>query len=309
MKEIIQPVDVLLIKRELTQNCFVRKTTNGSNEIYVVDAINQPNTMREIGRLREISFRDAGGGTGEQFDIDEEDLSETGYKQLIVWNPIEEDIIGGYRYVVINPEIEQHFSMKKYFDLKPEFLKDYLPYTMELGRSFIQPKYQSRAGGVKAIYALDNLWDGLGAVVAQNPNLKYLIGKVTMYTKICSELIDMLYTLLIKYFPIDNEIIKPKKELEYIFDKNQYSHYFEGMDYQTAMRTVAKRAKELGENYPPLFAAYANLSQTMKVFGTVVNPDFGDVLETGIMITIKDVNSDKYTRYVESYFADNNSSK
>lgn len=303
MEKIIDPILNSEIMQELSNNCFVRKTINGANDIYIVDALNQPKTMQEIGRLREMTFREAGGGTGKSVDIDSDDVAVNGYRQLIVWNPEQKEIIGGYRYIIINSDGNQHFSMQKYFNLDNEFMDKYYPHTMELGRSFIQPKYQSRAGGRKGIYALDNLWDGLGAIVADNNSVEYIIGKVTMYTHINSELINMLYSLLIKYFPVENNIICPKEEFEYVFDKNQYSNCFNGLTYSEAMKTVTKRAKELGENYPPLFAAYANLSETMKVFGTVFNCDFGNVLETAIMITVKDLKQEKYERYVKSYIS------
>ena len=301
MEQIINPIAPEVLLRELTEDCFIRKTVKGSNDIYVITAKNQPNLMKEIGRLREISFRDAGGGSGNSCDIDNADISENGYTQLLVWNPDANEIIGGYRYIIIDKNKEQDFSVKNYFDLSQEYMDDYYPHTIELGRSFVQPKYQSKAGGAKSLYALDNLWDGLGAIVADNENVKYMVGKVTLYSNINIELVSLLYTLLCKYFPADNNLIVPKKEIEYVFDKYKYLNLFDGMEYAKAMKFANRRAKELGEAYPPLFSAYANLTSTMKIFGTVVNADFGNVLETAIMITIADLNEDKYQRYVKSY--------
>lgn len=301
MEQIIDSISTDEILSELTEDCFVRKTVNGNNDIYVITAKQQPNIMRELGRLREITFRNAGGGSGKSCDIDDEDLSVSGYKQLFVWNHEDKEIIGGYRYIIIDKEIEQDFSIRNYFDLNKEYIDYYYPHTIELGRSFVQPKYQSKAGGRKSMYALDNLWDGLGAIIAENSNVKYMIGKVTMYSNTSCELKNLLYTVLYKYFRLANNIIAPKKELEYIFDKTKYIDLFDGMDYSEAMKFIIHKARKLGENYPPLFAAYANLSNTMKVFGTVINPDFGNVLETAIMITISDLKKNKYKRYVASY--------
>ena len=101
MKDIIAPVPVEAIMDELTQDKFFRKTNNGGNEIYVLTAHDSPNIMREIGRLREISFRDSGGGTGLDCDIDEFDTREEDYFiQLIVWNPVDKAIMGGYRFLL-----------------------------------------------------------------------------------------------------------------------------------------------------------------------------------------------------------------
>ncbi len=300
MENVIDPIDVEDLVKELEGN-MVRRTTNGSNELYIVDARNSPKVMMEIGRLRELSFRNAGGGTGKSVDIDAEDLCENGYKQLIVWNPDQKEIIGGYRFIVVDPTKESHFSMSHYFEFSDEFYRDYYPHVMELGRSFIQPKYQGRSASAKSIYALDNLWDGLGAVVVLNPSLKYLVGKVTMYTNIDHELINLLYALLFKYFPVENDMVKAKSECEYTFDKSKYTHLLDGMDYSQAMKYISQRAKEYDTHYPPLFAAYANLSTTMRVFGTICNEDFGSVLETAIMITIDDLNEDKYQRYITNF--------
>lgn len=301
MKQIIDKIPVSEIIDELKSGYFVRRTTNGSNEIYITNAKQQPGIMKEIGRLREITFRESGGGTGNSSDIDDDDTCENGYQQLIVWDPENNEIVGGYRFMIVDTSVQQHMSTRKYFDFSNCFIEKYYPYTMELGRSFIQPKYQSRSASRKSMFALDNLWDGLGAIMAMNKNIKYLIGKVTMYSHIDSELINMLYSLLAKYFPDEDKMITPKPEVEYIFDKNKYSDEFEGLTYRAAMIKVVKKAREIGEVYPPLFSAYANLSFTMKVFGTVVNSDFGNVYESAIMITIGDMKPAKYDRYVASY--------
>ena len=97
---IIQPIDKQILRSELTPDKQLRLTNKSHNEIYVITAHNAPNVMKEIGRLREIAFREAGGGTGKAADIDEFDTCPNCYKQLIVWNPDEEEIIGGYRYLL-----------------------------------------------------------------------------------------------------------------------------------------------------------------------------------------------------------------
>lgn len=301
MNTIIDKIPYHEIFGELTNEDLLRKTKNGSNEVYIISAVTHPKTMREIGRLRELSFRDAGAGSGKDCDIDQDDLCPNGYQQLIVWDPQEREIIGGYRFVVLNQDNQDTFSTRHYFDLSQEFKESYLPYTIELGRSFIQPKYQGKNGNRKGIFALDNLWDGLGALLVRNPHVKYLFGKVTMYKTMNQELRDMLYTLLHKYFVTNVSLMTPKAEIAYNVDYDRYIHLFDGLEYAEAFKLVIKKAKNINSSYPPLFAAYANLSSTMSVFGTVINHNFGEVLETGIMITITDVNADKYNRYVSSF--------
>ena len=94
MEDIIAPVPKELLKAELTEEKLLRFTHRSDNEIYITTAHDSPNVMREIGRLREIAFRAAGGGTGKALDIDEFDTMENPYKQLVVWNPENQDIIG-----------------------------------------------------------------------------------------------------------------------------------------------------------------------------------------------------------------------
>lgn len=214
VQEIIDKVDVRLIIQELTSERLLRKTNKAGNEIYVIDAHNSPNTMREIGRLREISFRQAGGGTGKDCDIDEFDLMEPACQQLLVWNPDEQVIIGAYRYIVgknmrLNEDGTPNIAMSHMFHFSQEFLDDYLPYTIELGRSFVRPEYQSSRVGAKGIFALDNLWDGLGALTIKHPEIKYLFGKMTMYTSYPVDCRDLLLCFLHTYFPDHDNLVTP----------------------------------------------------------------------------------------------------
>lgn len=126
MEDIIQPVDRELLKKELTKDRYVRKTNYNKNEIYIFTADQCPNLMLEVGRLREIAFRDAGAGTGKEVDIDEFDIGELEYKQLIVWDPKNEEIIGGYRFIFIKDVLnfyngELHLATSHMFDFS-EFI-------------------------------------------------------------------------------------------------------------------------------------------------------------------------------------------
>ena len=186
MTGIIPPVSRDALLAELTPGRLLRNTNKGDNEIYIVDAHSCPHTMREIGRLREIAFRDAGGGTGLDCDIDEFDTMPVPCRQLIVWNPQESEIIGGYRFILgrdieMLPDGTPRIATSHMFRFSARFLSEYLPDTIELGRSFVALPYQGSKAGTKALYALDNIWDGLGALTVIHPEIKYLFGKVTMY--------------------------------------------------------------------------------------------------------------------------------
>jgi len=310
MQEIIQPVDRVLIKSELTKNAFIRYTNNGNNEVYLVNYHTAPNIMNEIGRLRELTFRNAGGGTGLPLDIDENDTSEHNYDQLIAWNPDDEEIIAGYRVIkcenAISKDGEVHLSTAHYFEFSEEFNKDFLPKTLELGRSWVQPKYQPAIDNRKGLFSLDNLWDGLGALVLLNPDVKYLFGKVTMYPHYNAKGRDLLIYFMNHYFPDNDNLVKPVKELNVGFktDVLEFKGMFDGLDYKEGYKILNTKIRELGENIPPLINTYMNLSPTMRVFGTARNNEFGEVEETGIMISLDDIYPAKKERHMSTFERD-----
>ncbi len=299
MEPVIQPIDRKLIIEELTSDKFIRNTRKGDNKLYEVTAHNSPHTMNEIGRLREISFRLSGGGTGKAVDIDEFDTHiKTPYKQLIVWDPKDQEIIGGYRYIqCAGLEIHQ-LATSELFQFSDEFIADYLPFTIELGRSFIQPNYQSTNIKRKGLYALDNLWDGLGALVLRYPRVKYFFGKVTMYTSYNVRARNTLLNFLNKFFKDDKNLVIPIKALDFEVKNPYYNDLFVTEDYKEAYKVLSKEVRTLGENIPPLINSYMNLSPSMKVFGTAINDSFGGVEETGILVNISHIYPEKIERYI-----------
>ena len=299
MEPVIQPVDRKLISEELNSDKFIRNTRKGDNKLFEVTAHNSPHTMREIARLREISFRLAGGGTGKAMDMDEFDTdSKNAYKQLIVWDPKDQEILGGYRYIQCSGLAPHHMATSELFNFSEEFIKDYLPFTIELGRSFIQPNYQSTNIRRKGLYALDNLWDGLGALMLRYPNLKYFFGKVTMYSSYNERARNTLLYFLNQYFRDEQNLVVPVSPLEYDNQNPYFEELFCHTDYKEAYKALSKEVRGLGENIPPLINSYMNLSPTMKVFGTAVNESFGGVEETGIMINIPEIYPEKIERYL-----------
>lgn len=297
MKPVIDPVDREAIEKELTEDAFLRKTNNGGNEIYVITARRSPNIMRELGRLREVSFRAAGGGTGVEVDIDELDEAEGGYQQLFVWDPKAREIIGGYRFTVCHETHPKYLSTEHYFRFSDRFRREYLPYTIELGRSFVQPHYQGTRTNPKGLYSLDNLWDGLGALVVNNPDMRYFLGKVTMYGDYNKEARNILIYFLNKYFPDKDHLVDPIHPIKLSIDDEAMEKIFTGGCYTEDYKILTRAVRRLQENIPPLINSYMSISPSMKVFGTVTNPDFGDVEETGILITISDIYPNKSERH------------
>ena len=297
MKPVIDPVAADLIENELTPERLLRRTNNGGNEIYVMRAQECPNLMREIGRLRELSFRDGGGGTGADVDIDELDLDPEGYEQLFVWDPKAKEIVGGYRYIISRSTHPKCLSTEHYFRFTERFRNEYLPYTIELGRSFVQPHYQGSRANPKGLFSLDNLWDGLGALIVENPDKQYFFGKVTMYGHYDKEARNILMYFLQKYFPDRDGLLEPLYPVEMNIDVPAMERIFAGGSYMDDYRTLVNELRKRDEFIPPMINSYMNLSPSMKVFSTVHNPDFGEVEETGILVRIKDIYPEKAERH------------
>jgi hypothetical protein len=302
MQPIIEPIDRSLLEQELTSDKFVRNTNNGNNEIYIVTWHNAPQVTREIGRLREITFRDAGGGTGKDCDLDEFDMAEEPFQQLLVWNPRDKEIIGGYRFIH-GKRLKVHANntvdtpTAELFSFSDNFIKEYLPYTIELGRSYVQPAYQPTIDIRKGMYSLDNIWNGLGAIVMQHPDVKYFFGKITMYPHFNIEARDMILFFMKKYFGDKDNLVIPIHPLLQKTDTGFLESIFIGENYDKDYKILVQHVRRLNENIPPLVNAYMNLSSTMLCFGTSLNPEFGNVEETGILVTIDDIYDFKKERH------------
>ena len=306
MEEIIKPVSKELLKAELTEDRRLRMTNKSNNQIYIITHQNAPNVMREIGRLREIAFRAAGGGTGLSMDIDEYDTMEHPYKQLIVWNPEAEEILGGYRYLLgtdvrFDEKGAPILATSHMFHFSDAFIKEYLPQTIELGRSFVTLEYQSTRAGSKGLFALDNLWDGLGALTVVMPNVKYFFGKMTMYPSYHRQGRDMILYFLNKHFGDKDKLITPMKSLEIETDPELLKNLFCYESFKEDYKVLNTEVRKLGYNIPPLVNAYMSLSPTMRMFGTAINYGFGDVEETGILIAVNEILEEKRVRHIESF--------
>lgn len=301
MKPIIAPVETEILLHEL-EGHLLRPSNKAGNLIYDITAHECPNVMREIGRLREISYRAGGGGTGKELDIDDQDIMPRPYHQLIVWDPDNNQIIGGYRYL-FGHEAEirngQPFITSAHlFHYSERFIRDYLPNTIEFGRAFVQPMYQKREMGVKALFALDNIWDGIGAVLFNHPEMRYMIGKVTIYPEYNEQARELIYAYLDRYHKGEQGLIEPYHPL---LSQPLTHSPFEGEDKQENYHILQHAVREQGTVIPPIFTAYLNLTNDLQFFGNAINDEFGDVLESGIMVDIETVYPEKKERYINSY--------
>jgi len=303
MQSIIDRIERDKLKEELTPERFVRSTNNGNNDIYIFKGTLAPSLMQEVGRLREVSFRKAGGGSGHSMDVDEYDTGPYAYDQLIVWNPAEEEIIGGYRYIKAKDAMDEqgnyHLSTSEIVEYSEKLKKEFFPVTIELGRSFVQPQYQPSVENRKGLFSLDNLWDGLGALTILYPDMKYFFGKVTMYPHFNRVARDYILSFMNYYFPDPDKLLIIPNEIKIENDTSVLLNQIKGLPYKEGHHILNRMVRELNENIPPLFNSYMNLSPTMRTFGTAINDHFGYVEETGIMVTIADIYQSKKERHIK----------
>jgi len=305
IENLIEPIPTDKLLKELTRDIFIRPTNNASNEIYIFKGDDKPNLMAEVGRLRELTFRAAGGGTWKSFDIDKYDSGSYSYSQLIVWDPLENQLVGGYRFVMVPQSQDEtgHFNLSttEIFNYTQKIKDEYFPFAIELGRSFVQPDYQPSLSSRKGLFSLDNLWDGLGSLVVMNTEYKYFFGKITMYSDFNKEARDLILSFMDHYFPDEENLVSIPSPIQRMFDCSSFLNELDGLEYKEGHKLLNLKVRELGENIPPLFNSYMNLSPTMRTFGTAINHHFGDVEETGIMVSIDDIYDQKKDRHVSSY--------
>jgi hypothetical protein len=156
------------------------------------------------------------------------------------------------------------------------------------------------------LFSLDNLWDGLGALVVDNPEMKYYYGKVTMYTDFNVTARDYILSFMKYYFPDPQKLVTPIHGIDIKTDVTAFLNEIKDKPYKEGQTILNKLVRSLGENIPPMVNAYSNLSSTMLSFGTAINPTFGGVEETGILVTIADIYKSKSDRHIETYIKELN---
>lgn len=311
MEKLIDRVDRELIIKELTPDKFLRNTNKGGNEIYVTTAVESPNIMREIGRLREWSFRLPGGGTGKSCDVDEFDEMEHCYTQLFVWDPQNQEIIGGYRFILgsdvaLDSNGQPRLATSEIFHFSEKFKAEYMPTTLELGRSFVHPDYQATKMGTKSLFALDNLWDGLGALTITVKGIKHFFGKVTIYPKYDAHARDLILNFISKYYKDSEGLITPIEPFVPTVSQSECDELFNTGDYKEDFKNLNRRVRELGVNIPPLVNAYIALAPKLRYFGAAICHTFGNVIEFGLLIDLDDIYEQKKQRHIETFLAERN---
>lgn len=308
MKSIIDPVPVELLKAELTKSKKLEDTNKGHNELYIVTWQDSPNVVTEVGRLRELTFREAGGSTGNAIDLDEYDKMEKPYKQLIVWDPDNEAIIGGYRFffgsdAMFDEKGQPIMASSHQFRFSQKFIDEYLPHVLELGRNFVAPEYQSSKNGAKSMYAFDNLWDGLVAIIMMNPNLLYYFGKITVYPSYDHITRDLIYHFFRKHYGDQDELVRPWDDQAIMPDSDPelMDLVLNKEDLFEDYKLLKAAARMRGVNVPPNVTAYISITSQMLMFGTAVNHLMHNIEDSCVLIPFDSIYHEKKSRHIGAY--------
>ena len=308
MEKIIDPIPVEVLKQELTPNKKLTDTNKGHNELYVVSWKDSPNVTMEIGRLRELTFRAAGGSTGNAVDLDEYDKMEHPYKQLIVWDPDANAIIGGYRFLLgsavrFDEDGQPIMASAHQFHFSQHYIKDYLPHVVELGRLFVVPDYQSSKAGAKGIFALDNLWDGLAAIIMRNPNILYYFGKATIYPSFDKISRDLIYHYLWKHFSDKHNLLRPWNEVNVMPQSSTdlMNLILTEDDVRDDYKLLKLALHRRGVGIPPNLNAFITVTPNLLMCGTALNKPMHDIEDTALLIPFDKIYNDKKARHVGAY--------
>lgn len=300
MEKIIEPVKREKLITELKFCKLIKQTFRRGNEIYSFTNTDAPSLMVEVGRLREKAFRSIGCGTGDILDLDDYDFGNGAYRQLIVWNPRDQEIVGGYRYAVGSNYLQrtERLSMCHYFRYSRKFTADYLPFSIELGRAWVNPSHRLSSSVSNSIFALDNLWEGIGAIIAENKDVRYLYGKVTIPENYNPIACILLTWFLNHYFKRKSNLMSPRKPVTSPQVLAIAGEKVTGTNPEKDYKIIANYIRSQDVVVPPLISAYLKLAQRIIVFGTTSNPELGNAFETGILIAIKDIYPEKHERYI-----------
>jgi putative hemolysin len=285
------------LKKEL-KKCKLLGTTKDDKRIYLYDGEDKNSiVVNEIGRLRELSFRKVGEGVNKKRDIDKYDRY---YKHIVLWDNEDLEIVGAYRIGETKNIVEKFGKEALYastlFDFNENFDK-YLNDSIELGRSFVQPKYWGSR-------ALDYLWQGIGAYLRNNPEVKYLFGPVSMsatYSKVAKDMILHFYDM---NFHDEEKLVNAKIPYNFNSDErliNNLDSELNSDDYKENFRTLKKALAAINANVPTLYKQYADLCEEggIKFCAYNVDPDFSNCVDSFILVEIDKMKEAQKKRYIQ----------
>jgi putative hemolysin len=281
-----------LLKKELKASKLIGETSDGK-QIYLYDYVDDSAVIKEIGRLRELSFRKVNEGVNKKRDIDNFDQY---YKHIILWDEEELEIVGSYR-IGNGHFIKDKYGNKGFYSntLFP-FQKNFDPLlddSIELGRSFVQPKYWGTR-------ALDYLWFGIGAYLKHNPQIKYMFGPVSLsgnYPQYAKELIVDFYQ---SYFRCDKKLVSCVNPFEYETSEIALNNPFQFNNYKEDLKLLKNQLKSMDLTIPTLYKQYGELCEEggLEFHGFNVDPEFSNCIDGFIIVSIDKIKSSKIKRYV-----------
>ena len=299
MEPIIDPVDIKLLKEELSRAPELTEASRGDIKVYCIDS-SFPNMLREVGRLREIAFRKGGAGSGRACDLDSFDTDPSfKVKQLVIWDAEEECIAGGYRIVYgydmkVDANGQPLIPAAHLFHFSEQFMKEKMPFTMELSRSYIVEDHQRNSSARKSIFVLDCLFKGI-CVVAREGKMTDVFGKVTFYQDYPKEAFSLVTSFMKKHcykgdeiVPINPYVVPPARNAKKIFSAKEFRANFHALTSFFIQKKLY---------LPPILKSYINLTTTMRYYGAMINEEFGGVIEMGIMVHLPDIDKERWALY------------
>ncbi len=290
---IAHPEERQLLKEELKKAQLLGKTNDGKR-IYLYEHESESFLMREIGRLRELTFRKVEEGTGNKRDLDEYDNY---YKHIILWDEEALEIVGSYRIAESN-FVHKHYGVEGFysnslFNFEPQFER-YLQNSIELGRSFVQPKYWGSR-------ALDYLWQGIGAYLYKNPHIKYMFGPVSLSSALPKDAQNLIIYYYDLYYGRFSQYLKPTKP--FILnsqERQELRNIFDGEDIKKDFLTLKAQLKCYGVTIPTLYKQYTDLCEEdgISFMGFNIDHAFNDCIDSFILVEIDKIKAKKKERYI-----------
>lgn len=290
---VVHPVNTKAIKKNLYRSPLLGETNDGK-KIFLYHFTDDCPVMREIARLRELTFRTVEEGTGLALDLDRFDMY---YSHIVLWDDNDLEIVGAYRVVqgrqVLNDHGIQGFYTQTLFDLNGEFVS-YLPHALELGRSFVQPRYWGQN-------SLDYLWYGIGAYLREHPEIQFLFGSVSLsgaYPTMAKEMIVGFYQRQFGALPLSAKARMPFTLSE---QSQQLADQCFSGEYSTSFKLLKNELKQLGVKLPALYKQYAELciDKGCHFIDFNIDPDFNYCIDSLILVEVDKIAPKKRRRYID----------
>jgi putative hemolysin len=292
-KNVIHPVSRKTIKQQLEKNILLGLTSD-RKKIFLIDSFSAPDVLKEISRLREITFRKVSEGTGKKMDLDKYDSY---YKHIVLWDEDELEIVGSYR-IGIGKIIMKTLGVSGFYTselfVHSSKLQNMLLHSAELGRSFVQSKYWNTS-------ALDYLWQGIGVFLRDNPQIKYLFGGVSLSKNYSEEAKKNIIYFFNKWFGDNTSLSTAKNKFTIpLADVPELKSIYSSNDFKSEMITLKNLLKHLGYSIPTLYKQYAELCEQdgIKFIDFCIDPDFNNCVDSLILVDVSKIKESKKLRYI-----------